>query len=65
VKIIAWIDSFTAWLEKDIRRMDARSDADWALTDLGRVGVRRSEVGWWRRKLELFRAAKAGRYRRQ
>lgn len=60
--MIDWLERVTAWMEKDIARMDAEQDADWHLTDPGRRGVPRRDVGWWGQKVAVFKAAYKGRF---
>lgn len=53
---------FLSWIERDIEKMKRQADATWAKTDLGLAGVSRQSVSWWRRKVAIFQAARAGRY---
>jgi hypothetical protein len=53
-KIARWLQWLVQWLERDIERMRRISDHEWSQTRLGIAGVKRSSVGWWRRKKEIF-----------
>lgn len=57
-----WFSRLIAWLEEDTRKTKAANEETWSKTDLGKRGVSRDQVGFWRRMTEVFNAAKKGKY---
>jgi hypothetical protein len=61
-KVSILLERLFAWMDRDIARMDAKLERDWVATDMGQKGVPRKSVGFLKRYIEVFKAAKSGRY---